>query len=46
MTSSPADRSRFDCAGSEFGLIHTVDNLRNVFGPLAEELLPNAKATL
>jgi Asp/Glu/hydantoin racemase len=43
MTSSPADRPQFDPAKGELGLIHTVGNLRNVFGPLAEELLPDAR---
>lgn len=42
MTSAPADRRRFDPTKGRLGLIHTVSNLRNVFGPLAEELLPNA----
>jgi Asp/Glu/hydantoin racemase len=43
MTSPPADRPRFDPTKGRLGLIHTVSNLRNVFGPLAAELLPNAK---
>ncbi len=42
MTRSHADRPQFDPAKGRLGLIHTVGNLRNVFGPLAEELLPNA----
>jgi Asp/Glu/hydantoin racemase len=42
MTSAPADHRRFDPTKGRLGLIHTVSNLRNVFGPLAEELLPNA----
>jgi Asp/Glu/hydantoin racemase len=41
MTSAPADRPRFNPTKGRLGLIHTVSNLRNVFGPLAEELLPN-----
>src|SRR5271170_908127 len=42
MTGSQADCPQFDLAKGRLGLIHTVSNLRNVFGPLAEELLPNA----
>ena len=45
MITSQADRPQFDPAKSRLGLIHTVGNLRNVFGPLAEELLPNATVT-
>jgi aspartate/glutamate racemase len=43
MTSPSADRPRFDPTKGRLGLIHTVSNLRNVFGPLAEELLPTVK---
>jgi aspartate/glutamate racemase len=42
MTSPPTDQPRFDPTKGRLGLIHTVSNLRNVFGPLAEELLPDA----
>jgi Asp/Glu/hydantoin racemase len=42
MMSSPADLPRFDPANGELAFIHTVGALRNVFGPLADELLPGA----
>jgi aspartate/glutamate racemase len=45
MTRSQADRSQFNSAKGRLGLIHTFGNLRNVFGPLADELLPDATVT-
>ena len=43
MTQPRDDRSRFQPGKGRLGLIHTVGNLRGVFGPLAEELLPNVE---
>ena len=42
MTKPLYDRSWFDLGKGPLALVHTVGNLRSVFGPLAEELLPNA----
>ena len=40
----PLDESpRLPLGKGPLGLIHTVGNLRGVFGPLAEELLPNVE---
>ena len=41
MTKAPDHRNRSDAGPRRLGLIHTVGALRDVFGPLADELLPD-----
>jgi hypothetical protein len=43
MTKPPDESPRLRLGKGPLGVIHTVGNLRGVFGPLAEELLPNVE---